>query len=252
MSKKGVFMKKREYDLWENFIFDDIVRNFFDKQYDCLSSSLRILFEENVRHYGHTKMIVTKDENSVIKFSTENQEFARFEGQHLVEFIARPYINYNKIYSYNPFYTFFTGRDCEYLRNASFVGHEHFDDGMLQYAFDLKTLGVPDLKRVGDNFLKFSQIEVLNAPKLQKVGDNFLYHNESLETLNAPELELIGKNGLYNNNEIKGLRLPKVKTLQDGFMAANTRLLKADMPKLRNVGVGCHPLFYHMVLAKHK
>lgn len=239
-------MKKREYDLRD---FDDVAKDFFD---GCLPLSLQILFEENVRYYGYAKIIVTKDENSIIRFSTAGQEFARFEGQHLVEFIVRPYINYNKLYTYEPFYTFFTSRYCEYLRKASFAGHEHFDDGMLQYAFDLKTLEVPDLKRVGNNFLKFSQIEVLNAPKLQKVGDNFLYHNESLKTLNTPELEHIGKNGLYNNDGIKGLQLPKVKILQDGFMAANTRLLKANMPKLRKVGVGCHPLFYDIALAKCK
>jgi hypothetical protein len=237
-----------------------VAREFFDKQY--FGQSLERLFEENVYYLcwvnidkvkGFGELVVTKDENNVIRFSTAGQEFARFEGQHLVEFIVRPYINYNKICrSYNPFYEFFTGRDCEYLRKVSFAGHEHFNDNMLQYAFDLKTLEVPDLKMVGDNFLKFSQIGVLNAPKLQKVGDNFLYHNESLKTLNTPELEHIGKNGLYNNNEIKGLQLPKVKTLQDGFMAANTRLLKANMPKLRKVGAGCHPLFYDMVLAKRK
>lgn len=246
-------MKKREYNIYVNFSFDDVAKDFFDKQYGCIPMSLEILFEENVEYFCRVneaeirKMLVTKDENNVIRFCAAGQEFAKFEGLHLVEFTVRPYMNYNKMYSrYNPFYVFFTGHDCEYLRKASFVGHKHFDDNMLRYAFDLKDLDVPDLERVGDNFLKFSQIEALNAPKLKKVGEYFLYHNESLKTLNTPRLEIIGKNGLYNNTEIQELRLPKVETLPDGFMYANAKLLKASMPKLSDVGVGCQPLFYEL------
>jgi len=199
---------------------------------------------------------ITKNEDNVVTLTIKGSgrgdkkvRFAKFEGDHLVEIFVPYSDNYTTYRCTNAFKPFVTSRyACEYLRKASFPGFTDFGKGTLQYAFDLKTLEIPNLKNAGDSFLRFAPLETFNAPKLETVGDHFLYHNECLCSFNAPKMKKFGENSLYNNDSIRELSLPNVRTLPNGFMFANTKLWRAHMPKLQRVGVDCQPLFYDIVL----
>jgi len=239
--------------------------------YDTLQSVAGITIDEDMsallehianaiywEKYQHCcpKGEITKNENNVVTLTIKgsgrgdkNIRFAKFEGDHLVEIFVPYDYDYRTYRCTNAFKPFVTSRyACEYLRKASFPGFTDFGKGTLQYAFDLKTLEIPDLKSAGDSFLRFAPLENFNAPKLEKVGDHFLYHNECLCSFNAPQIKKFGQNSLYNNDSIYELSLPHVRTLPDGFMFANTRLQDVYAPKLTRVGVECQPLFYDIVL----
>ncbi len=203
----------------------------------------------HLKRFIPSKFVISKEGDTTI-LAVKGTEFAKFEGKHIVEIMV-PYDPYEyKTKRWDYFQLAFNKQDIEYLRKASFPGYKEFGKGILQYAFDLKTLDIPDLEYAGDNFLKFSQIKTLNAPKLQTVGDYFLYHNEELVNLNAPNLETIGKNGLYTNDRIKKLDLPQLREVGDNFLYANSRLddRLTKLPKIKKAGRDCQPLINELVI----
>ena len=137
----------------------------------------------------------------------------------------------------------FCGHDFEYTLWAKFPDLEDGGDYFLDRAYDLHSLYVPKLKRLGREALAYSQLPKFKGPELVRAGDYFLYRNERMDLFKAPKLVQVGRGCLWENN-VLDCNTPKEMEEIDG-----DGLLYA--PNLDSAGIYCHPLIYSAIEANH-
>ena len=133
----------------------------------------------------------------------------------------------------------FCGHDFEYTLWAKFPDLEDGGDYFLDRAYDLQHLSIPNVKKLGNGPLAYSQLPQFNGPELESAGDYFLYKNEYMYLFNAPKLRTVGRGTLYNNNVLDCTNQEEMEEY-DG-----EGLLKT--PNLKKAGVNCHPTIYDAI-----
>ena len=135
----------------------------------------------------------------------------------------------------------FCGHDYEYTLWAKFPDLEDGGDYFLDRAYDLQSLYVPKLKRLGREALAYSQLPKFKGPELVRAGDYFLYRDEKMDLFKAPNLIEVGRGCLWENN-VLDCNTPEAMKRSNGG-----GLLYA--PNLDSAGINCHPLIYSAIEA---
>ena len=135
----------------------------------------------------------------------------------------------------------FCGHDFEYTKWAKFPDLEDGGDYFLDRAYDLHSLYVPNLKKLGTEALAYSQLPRFKGPELVRTGDYFLYRNEQMDLFKAPKLVQVGRGSLWHNSVLDCNTPEEMKEIDgDGLLYA---------PNLDSAGINCHPLIYTAIKA---
>lgn len=98
------------------------------------------------------------------------------------------------------------------------------DDNFLSYNPCLQEIEIPNVTKIGNNFLRNNRIMLsFKSEKLTEVGEDFLYMNTKMSLLKLPNLLRVGDNFMYES-QIDHISFPKLKYIGDHFMCENQLL----------------------------
>lgn len=111
------------------------------------------------------------------------------------------------------------------------------EDGFLQNDTMLQKISLPNVKKIGRNFLYSNmKLKDIDFPELEEVDENFLKQSTSLVIASLPRLKKTGDFFLFNATSLKSVSLPELEIAGDTFMSYATALEFVNLPNLRELG----------------
>lgn len=111
------------------------------------------------------------------------------------------------------------------------------EDGFLQNDTMLQKISLPNVKKIGRNFLYSNmKLKEIDFPELEEVGENFLKQSTSLVVASLPRLKKVDEFFLFNATSLKSVSFPELEYAGGAFMSYASALEFVNFPNLRELG----------------
>ena len=111
------------------------------------------------------------------------------------------------------------------------------EDGFLQNDTMLQKISLPNVKKIGRNFLYSNmKLKEIDFPELEEVGENFLKQSTSLVVASLPRLKKVDDFFLFNATSLKSVSFPELEYAGGAFMSYASALEFVNFPNLRELG----------------
>lgn len=117
-------------------------------------------------------------------------------------------------------------------KNNQIIGYsnknlEIIENDFLSYSKCLKFIDIPNVKKIGNNFLQNNKVMLeFTALNLEEVGNNCFEFNFKLKNFITPKLKKVGHNFLFNNILINEINFENLEKWGSNFMQRNTKIKK--------------------------
>jgi len=109
-------------------------------------------------------------------------------------------------------------------------------DNFLRYSEFLNILSLKNVREIGNNFL--FACEKINEVKLEnvlKIGNDFMFHGQ-LKQVDLSNVREIGNNFMWENMQIETISLPEVRKIGNDFLCVNYKLEEIYVPCVEEIG----------------
>lgn len=224
------FVVKKDYQEMERYlILDYFILDLKEKTIKLYDSSIKDSFLEGLNNIEKIEIIRDKktDDKEILIKCVEGTTLLKIDKENnIIEYTNDTVTKIN-----DNFLKFNKKLKSLYLPNV-----EEISNNFLLHNEILEEIILTKVKVIQDQFLSWNKkLESINLPSVEKIGNNFLMYNNTLKTINFPKVEKIGNAFLSYNKSLKNIKLPSVEEIGGSFLCNNTELEEIYIPKVKKI-----------------